>query len=261
MSDLITAKEIFTSLKENRTKVDDEALNVFYDNCLIQAQKFMDTNQIKALRRIHFLMNCVSKERELVKNGVNTFIYRDDILEFLERPTIRESGIKLIELEQYTRVIPDEIIETMKAVKPYVDKFYIMFTDYTGAAEKEAIRDRKIARKEKDPILFATFQVIVENANNRMDPMADMSKINDRFYVVGDWEDEYCDLTIDKFLSMTSQDKLKEIMTPKNRDQIAAEIERFDENLRIKNSQARVKTSKGFKLFKKVRSWGKHEQL
>lgn len=256
---LLTAKEIFSALKEGRTEVSDKSLDTFYDNCLVQAQKFMETNQVKALRRISFLMNCVSRERELVKHGVNTFIYRDDIMEFLERQEIRESGIKLIELEQYTRVIPDEIVETMKAVKPYVDKFYIMFTDYSGKAEKEAIRERKIATKEKDPILFATFQIVVSQEEIRRNPQADISKINDRFYVVGDWEDEYCDLTIDKFLSMTKQENLKEIITPKTRDEIAMELERFDENLRIKNSAAQVVPPSKVGFFKKIRSWWRHE--
>lgn len=257
---ILTAKEIFTKLKESRTYVDDKYLDAFYDNCLIQAQKFMEANQVKALRRISFLMDCVTKERELVKNGVNTFIYRDDITDFLERREIRESGIKLIELEQYTRIIPDEIIETMKRIKPYVDNFYILFTDYSGKAEKEAIRDRKIAKKEKDPILFATFQVVVEQTPQmRMDPNADISKINDRFYVVGDWEDEFCDLTLDKFLAMTKPENLKEIITPQTRDEIAMELERFDENLRIKNDSARIKKPSKLGFFRKIRSVFKNE--
>jgi hypothetical protein len=257
---ILTAKEIFENLKQNKTSVDDAYLDAFYDNCLVQAKKFMEANQVKALRRISFLMDCVTKERELVKNGVNTFIYRDDITDFLERREIRESGIKLIELEQYTRIIPDEIIETMKCIKPYVDNFYVLFTDYSGKAEKEAIRDRKIAKKEKDPILFATFQVTVEQTPQmRNNPNADISKINDRFYVVGDWEDEFCDLTLDKFLSMTKPENLKEIITPKTRDEIAMELERFDENLKIRNDSFRIKKPSKFGFFRKIRSFLKYE--
>lgn len=259
---VMTAQEIFEALKANRTEVSDETLNEFYDNCLIQAKKFMETNQVKALSRIKFLMECVSKERELVKNGVNTFIYKDDILDFLAREQVRESGIKLIELEQYPRAIPDEIVETLKAVKPYVDGFYILFTDYSGSVEKQQLREEKIKKKEKDPILFATFQDLVPQEEIRRNPNADVSKINDRFYVVGDWEDEYCDLTIDKFLAMTNKNNLKEIVTPKTREDIILELERFDENMKIKASAAQVRTDRPRKnFFRKVRSWWKHEQL
>lgn len=259
---VMTAKEIFDSLKANRTEVNDDTLNEFYDNCLIQAQKFMETNQVKALKRIKFLMECVSKERELVKRGVNTFIYKDDILDFLKREEIRESGIKLIELEQYPRAIPDEIVETLKAVKPYVDGFYILFTDYSGTVEKQHLREEKIAKKEKDPILFATFQNVVSQEELRRNPSADVSKINDRFYVVGDWEDEYCDLTLDKFLAMTKQENLKEIMTPKTKEEIIIEMERYDEQMKIKNSAAQVRLERPKKnFFRKVRSWWRHEQL
>lgn len=256
----LTAKEIFESLKANRTEVTDSTLNEFYDNCLIQAQKFMDTNQTKALSRIKFLMDCVAKERELVKNGVNTFIYKDDILDFLARENIRESGIKLIELEQYPRAIPDDIVETLKSVKPYVDGFYILFTDYSGSVEKQQLREEKIKKKEKDPILFATFQDIVPQEELRRNPAADVSKINDRFYVVGDWEDEFCDLTLDKFLAMTKPENLKEIITPTTKEQILLEMERYDDEMKIKNSASQVRYQRPRKkFFERIRSWWKHE--
>ena len=109
-------------------------------------------------------------------------------------------------------------------------------------------------------ILFATFQVTVEQTPQmRNNPNADISKINDRFYVVGDWEDEFCDLTLDKFLSMTKPENLKEIITPKTRDEIAMELERFDENLKIRNDSFRIKKPSKFGFFRKIRSFLKYE--
>lgn len=48
--------------------------------------------------------------------------------------------------------------------------------------------ERKIAaeKKDKDPILFGTFQ-------DRKQKVC-----VDRFYYLGDWVDEYCDLTLDQ---------------------------------------------------------------
>ena len=103
---------------------------------------------------------------------------------------------------------------------------------------------------------------MVSQEELRKNPSADASKINDRFYVVGDWEDEYCDLTLDKFLAMTKQENLKEIMTPKTKEEIIIEMERYDEQMKIKNSAAQVRLERPKKnFFRKVRSWWRHEQL
>lgn len=251
----LTAKEIFEQLKAKKNNVTDETLDEFYNNCLYNAKKLLETNQTKALSRIKFLMDCVERERELVKNGVNSFIYLDDIYDFLENKTVRESEIKFIELEEYTRIIPDEIIESIKLIKPYVDKFYVLFTDYTGSIEKKALREEKILKKEKDPILFATFNRL-HNTNNVFSPSK--SDINDRFYVVGDWEDEWCDLTLDRFLSITGSDKLNEIFTPTTKEEIILELERYDDNMRIKNSQHSIPTMTNKTFFQKVRGLFKH---
>lgn len=90
--------------------------------------------------------------------------------------------MKIIELERYEREIPDEIVDVIAKTKDLFDQMYIVFTDYTGKEE------RKIAaeKKDKDPILFGTFQ-------DRKQKVC-----VDRFYYLGDWVDEYCDLTLDQ---------------------------------------------------------------
>ena len=73
--------------------------------------------------------------------------------------------------------------------KDIFDQMYVVYTDYTGKAERQI----EAVRKEKDPILFGTF----------------MDKTNkvcvDRFYYLADWEDEFCDLTLDKMVNETSR--------------------------------------------------------
>lgn len=44
--------------------------------------------------------------------------------------------------------------------------------------------------------------------------------MNDKFYVIGDWVDEYCDLTLDKLVAMTSNDIVKEITVPRTLEEI-----------------------------------------
>ncbi|MCD3340325.1 hypothetical protein G8T81_14565, partial [Clostridium botulinum C/D] len=103
------------------------------------------------------------------------FIYRDDVEEYIDN--IAKDVVKLIELERYEREIPDEIVEVIKQTKGKFDQLYILFTDYTGKMERQVEKERR----EKDPILFGTFQDEKSRA------------VIDRFYFLGDWVDEYCD--------------------------------------------------------------------
>ena len=67
------------------------------------------------------------------------------------------------------------------------------------------------------------------------------------FIFLGDWVDEYCDLTMDKFLKESGKDKLQEIGTPKNIDDIRKELNRLDDNLKIINTPKKS-------FFKKIKS-------
>lgn len=127
---------------------------------------------------------------------------------------------------------------------------YVVFTDYTGKVERTIEKERR----EKDPILFGTFQKQRGNTRNSG------NLINDRFYYLGDWEDEYCDLTMDKFLKEVGKEKLQVVGTPSDKEEIKTELERLDDNLRRLNTveldNMMVHTHKP-SLFKRI--FGKHK--
>lgn len=183
----LTPQEYFEQVKERKHSVTDEELLKVYDNCLELLNKYKITGQKKGMRKLLFHLDCIEKEREIVKMGINTFIYRDDIEEYVD--TVAKDTVKIIELENYEREIPDEIVEIIGRVKDKFDQLYIVFTDYTGKVERQVQKERRA----KDPILFGTFQ----NQTSRT--------VIDRFYYLGDWEDEYCDLTLDKMVSETKK--------------------------------------------------------
>ncbi|MEC2525846.1 hypothetical protein P9X78_27380, partial [Bacillus thuringiensis] len=91
--------------------------------------------------------------------------------------------------------IPDDVVAVLETVKDKFDQFYVVFTDYTGKVEKQVTKERR----DKDPILFGTFQ----DEKSRT--------VIDRFYFIGDWEDEYCDLTLDKMVNKVQTSKGKNI--------------------------------------------------
>lgn len=225
MNEEMTPQEYFDYLKSKKEEITEKELNNFYKGCLVLVEKYKTTGQKKVIKKLKFLVDCVDKEREIIKLGINSFVYREDIEEFIDK--ISKNTVKIIELENYPREIPDKIVETIAKTKHIFDQMYIVFTDYTGRVEKEVRKERR----DKDPILFGTFQTKIENSNGRFNQEEFL--INDRFYFLGDWIDEYCDLTMDKFLSESGKEKLKTIKTPINSSEIINELNRLDEEMKI----------------------------
>ena len=199
----ISPTEYFDFLKGMRHETSDEILDSVRANCLELMEKYTTTGQTAALNKLIFLEGCIEKERALVKAGINTFVYRDDIEDFIEK--VADKAVKITTLSDYQRDVPDEIVETIKRVGGYFDKLYVLFTDYTGREERRVTQERR----EKDPILFGAFQ----NGESGM--------ITDRFYYLGDWVDEFCDLTLEKMVNaMAAKGKVivRNVRTPEDKE-------------------------------------------
>ena len=243
----LTPQQYFEQVKERKHNITDEELVKVYDNCLELLNKYKITGQKKGMRKLMFHLECIEKEREIVKMGINTFIYRDDIEEYID--TVAKDTVKIIELENYEREIPDEIVEVIAATKDKFDQLYVVFTDYTGKVERQIEKERR----DKDPILFGTFQ----NQSNRT--------VIDRFYYLGDWEDEYCDLTLDKMVNETEKagkrSIVKTISTPSDIEELKEQLGGLSEingNFIISDSTPQKKTF--FQNIKSVLKGKKNEK-
>ena len=234
-----TPNELFNALKEQKTKTSQGSLDSFYGQCSQMAKRFIDSGQLTALGKVSYLMQCVEREKKAVELGIDEFIFRDDIEAFLDKSEIKTSSIKLIELEDYPRAIPVEIAAKAQAASKVFDQFYILFTDYTGSVTRSLIGDRRIEDKDKDPIMFGTFQTIESNEGAWG---ADTKRyLNDRFYVVGDWVDEYCDLTLEKLIEKTKPDLVHKIGVADSSLPTIKEIDSF-----LAEHEERDATNRGF---------------
>lgn len=187
----ISPSQYFEEIKGKKNTVTDESLSEYYDNCLVLISKYESTGQTKALEKLLHLTSCVERERIVVQSGVDTFVYRDDVFEYIE--DVSKNVIKVIEMENYSRDIPDDVLKNYFKVQTLFDKFYVVYTDYTGNEERKTNAEKR----DKDPILFGVFTKTINGT----------SYLNDRMYVIGDWEDEYCDLTLEKMVTEYEEDK------------------------------------------------------
>jgi hypothetical protein len=183
----------FDLIKEKKHQSSDKFLNDFQDVIEVELSKAMKTGQNYMVRRLAYTMSIITRERQLIQEGIDVYILREDIEEYIK--SVEKKVVKVIELENYPRSIPDEVVEKVEKLKSknIFDRYYVVFTDYTGEIEKTVEQ----TKRKRDPIIFGAFE-------QKLDGIWD---IFDRFYFIADWEDEYCDLTLAKMVDAMSKKK------------------------------------------------------
>ena len=138
-------------------------------------------------------------------------MYKDTIEDYITN--VADKSVKIIELSRYMREIPDELVDTIERTKNLFDEFYVVFTDYTGREERKIEKERR----DKDPILFGVFK--------------NQTNVADRFYFLGDWVDEFCDLTLDKLVEQYKDKKnISPLVTtkiPKNGEELVSILKTY----------------------------------
>lgn len=208
---VISPSQYFEYLKGAKNIITTDALKGSYDVFLKLAEKYNKLGQVESMKKLSFLADTLLKEEKLIEMGINTYVYKDVIEDYIEN--VADKTVKIVELSRYMREVPDELVDTIEKVKNIFDEFYVVFTDYTGKEERKVEKERR----DKDPILFGVFK-------NR-------TNVSDRFYFLGDWVDEYCDLTLDKMIEQYKEAKGNSpaITTeiPKNSEELIAVLKTY----------------------------------
>lgn len=201
----MTPAQYFERLKQlkEQNKNTAESLDKFYDAAIALMGKYKLFNQKKMIKKLMFIVDCIPKERQLLELGVDTFIYKDDIEDFIN--SVEGKAVKIIEMENFPRDIPEEFGDIVQKTSKIFDEYYVLFTDYNGREEKKIAKERR----ERDPILFGVFKK--------------GSILNDRLYYLGDWVDEYCDLTLEKLIAKAGDNIIKNIKVPQDKQELIKE--------------------------------------
>lgn len=207
----ITPSQYFDVVKNAKNKITTEALKASYEVFVALAEKYNKLGQAESLKKLCFLADTLVKEEKLIEMGIDTFVYKDVIEDYITN--VADKAVKIIELSRYMREIPDELVETIEKSRGIFDELYVVFTDYTGKEERKVEKERR----DKDPILFGVFK--------------NSGTVADRFYFLGDWVDEYCDLTLDKMVEQyTAKKGYAPIVTttvPQNSEELVALLKTY----------------------------------
>ncbi len=229
---VMTPYDYFRTVKDAVKEINKEDITKMYEAASSLMEKYKETGQEKAEKRLAFHVKTLLKESKLIDKGITKFVQKDDITNYIDH--VSKKPVKIIEMKNYPREIPDELISIIKDTKSIFDEFYIVFTDYS---EGELVKE---VEKDRDPILFGGF------CTSNRDIVAE------RFYYLGDWEDEYCDLTLDKLIKETSKDIVKEVSIPTNRDELICQLEAYEEKTHSGETYLYYNTPKKPPFFKRV---------
>lgn len=156
---------------------------------------------ISALKTADIAGQEVFKERllkDLVINKYESILYatgnyyvvpEETAVEFAKKS---EKGVNLVYAKNYLRPIPIEIVDKISEMNELeiFDNYVIMHYDpenkYSDKTHAEKVKEED---KKRDPILFG----VIAGSN--------------KLYYIADWVDEYCNLTLEEFVTVLQMDK------------------------------------------------------
>lgn len=197
--DEITPSIYFDHVKGLKNKVDNEEQQLVIDNALKMINKCKLTKQTTMAKELSHQVDLALRELNAARRGFDIFIYRKDIESYIDK--VEGKAIKLIELERYTREIPDDVIDKITLANEIFDRLYICFTDYTDKHAKKVAKERR----EKDPILFGAFlDKEDEKTENKV-------YVEDRLFFIADWTEDNCELTLEEMVRDVKNKSEKDI--------------------------------------------------
>lgn len=253
----ITPSQYFDNLKNLKVEMKSETLQQIAENVMTLMKKSLITGQKKLATQLIKQLNLINNELKAVEAGFNVYVLRVDIELYIQK--VEGRTVKIIELENYERDIPDDVVPMIEKATPYFDKLYVLFTDYANTEGKKVEK----TRRDKDPILFGAFA-------------KDSGAPEPRLYFIADWVDEKCDLTLEElclsFESMTGAGILRKTdystdidtfrkqlaaMSAKSDDDAIKYEDASDHSLNIPESRKTLKDKVGDAVKKATRRRGR----
>ena len=185
----LTPAEYFEKVKSKITEETSENIKAIYNVTINKLKKYMITGQKAAAKELYAKCLYLEKEQKLIDKGVCKYVLRTDIDKYIN--DVADECVCVIEMKNFDRPIPDELVDIVAETMDIFNEFYIIFTDYTGEKRSKVAKERR----DKDPILFGN--IFIDG------------KVSPKMFYIGSWIDDYCDLTLDKMIESLAKDAKK----------------------------------------------------
>lgn len=173
---LISIRDYFLNLSEHFNELTPLAdIAEHYEKAILQAKEL---GQKSLMEKLQDMLDVVRGEAHLIQMGVKQYVTNEQMCDFYESVD-EDKNLKLTWIEHFVKVIPNEIVEVKAEIdkRGVFDNYVILHYDPEGNATSLTKEEIEV---KKDPILFG----VIKNSK--------------RLYYIGDWVDDYCDLTLEK---------------------------------------------------------------
>lgn len=172
-------------IKGKFTKVEKQRLDARLKKLKKLIPYAKDMGQFALYEELSVHLAVILKEIQAEALGVTQYCDLKDVEKF--RSLVKGKVIKFDDFEKFPRVIPKKVQSKLKKIRStgVFSGFKILYIDYEGKELKTT--SQKMA--EKDPILFG-----------------EIALAPGRLYCIADWIDEYCDLTLERFIEKLRTD-------------------------------------------------------
>lgn len=184
---LITVEQFFTHVKNDSLTL--EVVRERAKGYELSINNAHRTGQKALYERLTKALDANRCEAQLVEMGLTSYLIEDRLVEFVKKAP---KGLQLDWIKNFTRVIPDQVIsrKVESDERLIFDNYVVLHYDpeKKSWAETEAEKEAR-----RDPILFGVLQ------GSR------------KLYFVGDWVDDYCDLTLDQVADLLGADAISRV--------------------------------------------------
>lgn len=188
---LMSVEQFFSSVKNTSQElaiVRDRAAG--YESAIESARA---AGQQALLESLSEGLNAYRMETQLLAAGMKKYVEEKTIVDFYKQS---DRGMRLDWVRNFVRPIPSPVLEhKIKADEIGIfDNYAVLHYDPEAKSYKQTQQEKEAERLRKsDPILFG------------------LMKGSRKLYFVGDWVDEYCDLTLEQIADALGASAVKEI--------------------------------------------------
>lgn len=185
-----SVEDFFNEVKDSIKNLEINPGSIEFYTKAIETAK--NNGQIALLEILRDKKDGVLSETRLLELGEMQYVTEEDVVKFYKKSNLKDRSLKLTWVKNYARMIPEDVIEAKRkydaaeSFDNYVILHFDKFDNSTQMTKAEV-------EKAKDPILFG----VLKGTRN--------------LYYIGDWIDEYCDLTLDKFLSVLEMEESRKL--------------------------------------------------
>jgi len=156
-SEPIEPKDYFNDLKEKITDVQLEQLERNREFLAKELKKAHLMGQKNLTHQASFMWEILEKEMILHATGIRKYVHRQDVVKLIDNVSPKNS-VKIVELENYPRSIPDENMEDIIKAQDLglFDVLLVLYTDLTDE-EVNTPEQKEFAARNRDPVVFGMF--------------------------------------------------------------------------------------------------------